>query len=69
MDIIRGRSVAGKVVRLSVKSKGEEYRMVAYMLHTIAGKIGVAAEYKINSKHGRGLTDGVLTVLFAKHDI
>jgi len=32
MDVIRGRSVAGKVVRLSVKSKGEENRMVADML-------------------------------------
>lgn len=69
VDIIGSRSIAGKAIGLSIKAKGEENGVVAYMLHAIAGKVSVAAEYKINSKHGRGLTDGVLTVLFAKHDI
>ena len=43
--------------------------MVAYVLYTVTVKIGVAAENKIYSKHGRGLANGVLAILFSKNDV
>ena len=59
----------GKTVLLTTELKCEEYSMVSNVFYAVTFRIGVASKDKIYCQHGRGFSDRICVILFAKHDI
>lgn len=59
----------GKTVLLTTELKCEEYSMVSNVFYAVTFQIGVASKDKIYCQHGRGFSDRICAILFAKHDI